>query len=158
MKLEQEWRVQTQCIDIYYWQNFLLCLHNIYTVLTSLTSNNCLSRSEIWSLFKHENLTAVNKIFEKNISLTSGVKLHAHLWNVHICFIFFLNLTNLICRGTDSSKYFGETHRLGDNESTEHILDRIFHWGRHAWANGMDLDQLQHLIRIYTICHSFSSF
>ena len=60
----------------------------------------------IWSLFKHENLTTGNKILWKrgeiapreqfllfstifSIYLTSGVKLHIHLWNVVVRFILF---------------------------------------------------------------------
>ena len=41
-----------------------------------------------------------------NISLLSGVRLHIHLLNVAVQFIFFLNSANLICRGADISKYF----------------------------------------------------
>ena len=61
---------------------------------------------KIWSLFTYENLTTDIKILWKrwelapkeqfllfyhnifNISLTSGVKLHIHLWNVVVQFIF----------------------------------------------------------------------
>ena len=32
-------------------------------------------------------------------------------------FIFFLNSENLVCRGTDISKYFRESLELRDNES-----------------------------------------
>ena len=59
----------------------------------------------IWSLLKHKNLTTANKILWKrgeiapkeqfllfrnifNISLTSGVKLHMHLLDVAVRFIF----------------------------------------------------------------------
>ena len=84
----------------------------IYTVRLSL-SRPCLSRItaylavKIWSLFYHGNLTTGNKILWKrgeiapkeqfnsplfhnifNISLNSGVKLHIHLWNVVVRFIF----------------------------------------------------------------------
>ena len=49
--------------------------------------------------------------------LTSGVKLHIHLLNVVVRFIVFLNSANLICRGTDISKYSRESLGLRDNES-----------------------------------------
>ena len=44
-----------------------------------------------------------------NISLTSTVQLHIYLLNVVVRVIFFLNSANLICRGTDISKYFRES-------------------------------------------------
>ena len=34
---------------------------------------------------------------------------------------FFLNFPNLLCRGTDFSKYFRESLRDGDNESRLHL-------------------------------------
>ena len=60
---------------------------------------------KLWSLFEHENLTTGNKIMWErgeiapkeqfllfstifSIYLTSGVKLHSHLWNVLLRFIF----------------------------------------------------------------------
>ena len=63
---------------------------------------------KIWSLFSHGNQTIGNKILRKggaislsfhnifNISPTSGVKLHIHLFE-----LLFLISANLICRGTD---------------------------------------------------------
>ena len=48
---------------------------------------------------------------------TSGVKLHIHLLNVVVQFIAFLTLSELICRGTDISKYFSESLWIRDNES-----------------------------------------
>ena len=50
------------------------------------------------------------------IFLTSGVKLHIHLLNVVVQFIVFLTLSNLICRGTDISKFFNESLGIRDNE------------------------------------------
>ena len=44
-----------------------------------------------------------------NISLTSGVKLHVHLWNVVCSIYFFLIPQNLICQCIDFSKYFRES-------------------------------------------------
>ena len=49
--------------------------------------------------------------------LTSGFKLHIHLLHVVVQFIVFLSSANLICRGTDISKYFRESFGLQDNES-----------------------------------------
>ena len=49
--------------------------------------------------------------------LTAGFKLHIHLLNVVVRFIVFLNSANLICRGTDISKYFRESPGLQDNKS-----------------------------------------
>ena len=54
-----------------------------------------------------------NNIF--NISLTSGVKLHIVKCGRSI--YFFLISANLICRGTDISKYFRAPLGLQDNES-----------------------------------------
>ena len=56
------------------------------------------------------------------IYLASGVKLHIHLLNVVVQFIVFLTLSTLICRGTDISKYFSESHGIRDNESRLYIL------------------------------------
>ena len=53
--------------------------------------------------------------------LTSGVKLHIHLLNVVVRFIVFVNITNLICRRMDISKYSREFLGLQDNES------RLYH-------------------------------
>ena len=36
---------------------------------------------------------------------------------------FFLNSANLICRGTDISKYFGESHGIRDNESRLYLME-----------------------------------
>ena len=59
------------------------------------------------------------------MSLTSGIKLHTHLWNLGVQFIFSLNSSNLICRGTDISKYFRESLGLRDNES-DYIIIHLF--------------------------------
>ena len=40
-----------------------------------------------------------------------------------VCFIYFLNSTNLICRGTDISKYFRESLGLRDNESRLYLVE-----------------------------------
>ena len=58
--------------------------------------------------------------------LTSGVKLHIHLLNVVVRFIVFLNSANLICRGTDISKYSRESLGLRDNESRLYLNRRVF--------------------------------
>ena len=53
--------------------------------------------------------------------LTSGVKLHIHLLIVVVRFIVFLTSANLICRGTDISKYSRESLGLRDNESRLYV-------------------------------------
>ena len=77
---------------------------------------------KVWSLLKHENLTS-NKILWKrgeiapsplfhnifNISLTSGIKITYSFVKCGCSIYFFLNSENLICRGTDISKYFRES-------------------------------------------------
>ena len=55
--------------------------------------------------------------------LTSGVKLHIHLSNVVVQYIVFITLSTLICRGTDISKYFGESLGIRDNESRLYLLN-----------------------------------
>ena len=82
---------------------------------------------KIWSLPKHENLTTGKKYCGKeeklllrsnfssfrnifNISVTSRVQLHIYLLNVVVRIIFFLSSVTLICRGTDISKCFRESH------------------------------------------------
>ena len=83
---------------------------------------------EIWSLPKHENLKTSKKILWKRREiapkeqflllfstifsiylLTSRVQLHIYLLNVVVRIMFFSILQVLICRGTDISKYFGES-------------------------------------------------
>ena len=56
-----------------------------------------------------------------NISLSSRVKLHIHLWKVVVQFTFFLNSANLICQGTHTSKYFRESLGLWDYESRLYV-------------------------------------
>ena len=51
------------------------------------------------------------------ISLTSGVKITYSFVKCGHSIYFFLNSANLICRGTDISKYFRETLGLLDNKS-----------------------------------------
>ena len=51
------------------------------------------------------------------IFLTSGVKLHIYLLNVVVEFIVFLNLSTLICQGTDILKGFSDSLGIRDNES-----------------------------------------
>ena len=45
-----------------------------------------------------------------------------YLLNVVIRIIFFLNSANLICRGTDISKYFRESLGIRDNESRLYLV------------------------------------
>ena len=51
------------------------------------------------------------------IFLNSGVKIHTHLLNVVVQFIVLLTLSTVICRGTDTSKFFIESLGIRDNES-----------------------------------------
>ena len=88
---------------------------------------------KICSLFKHENLTTGKKILWKrgeiasnfhnifnsffNISLTSGVKLHNHLWNMVVRFIFSSTLQTWyvevrICRSISESPLDFEITRV----------------------------------------------
>ena len=100
--------------------------------------NACLE-VKIWSLPKHENLTTGKKycgkeeklLLRSNFSyfpqyfqyiLTSRVQLHINLLNVVNRIIFFLNSANLICRGTDISKYLRESLGIRDNESGLYIV------------------------------------
>ena len=70
-------------------------------------------------------------IFNILVSLSSGGKLLVHLLNKVVQFIFFLTFANLICRGTDISKYFRES--LGrDNESG--LYFEALSRAEHRWA------------------------
>ena len=62
---------------------------------------------------------AISPLFHNifNISLSSGVKIAYSFVKRDYLIYFFLNTANLICRGTDISKYFRESLRLRDNES-----------------------------------------
>ena len=86
---------------------------------------------EIWSLPKHENLTTGKKkyygkeekllpispfhnIFSRSLTLSPIT----HIFVKCGCLNYFvLNSANLICRGTDISKYFRESSGIRDNES-----------------------------------------
>ena len=108
-------------------------------------SNNRLSLSEIWSLRKHENLTTGKKYCGKeeklllrsnfpsspqHVQYISNFKSPiTYLLNVINRIIFFLNSANLICRGTDISKYFRESLGIRDNES-RCICNRKLHRSR----------------------------
>ena len=94
---------------------------------------------EIWSLPKHENLTTGKKYCgkEEKLLLRSNFSSFPQYFQ-YICnfkspithiFVkcgclnyFFLNSANLICRGTDISKYFRESLGIRDNES------RLYFW------------------------------
>ena len=49
--------------------------------------------------------------------ISSRAQLHIYLLNVVVRVIFSLNSVNLICRGTDISKYFRDSLGIRDNES-----------------------------------------
>ena len=91
---------------------------------------------KIWSLPKHENLTTGKKILWKrgeiapkegaisslfpqyfSISLTSKESNYIYFAKCGCSNYFFLNSANLICRGTDISKYFKGSLGIRDNES-----------------------------------------
>ena len=71
---------------------------------------------KIWTLFKHENLATGNKILWKRGEIAPKEQYFQYISNTRsqITYIFvncgidlfFLNSANLICRGTDISKYF----------------------------------------------------
>ena len=107
---------------------------------------------KIWSLFLNETMPTGNKIMWKtgeiapkeqfllfstllyiNIFLTSGVKLHIHLFNVIVQVIVFLTLLTLICRGTDISKYFSESLGIRDNESRQYLYSTCIVNCRQLW-------------------------
>ena len=52
-----------------------------------------------------------------NIALTSRVKLRIHFLKCSCSIYFVLNSANLICGGTDISKYFKKSLESRDNES-----------------------------------------
>ena len=71
------------------------------------------------------NFSSFHNIF--NISLTSRVQLHIYARIFVKCGCanyFILNSANLICRGTDISKYFRESLGIRDNESRLYLLYR----------------------------------
>ena len=84
---------------------------------------------KIWSLFKHENLTTGNKILWKrgeisprshnifNIYLQLQESNYVYICEMWLFDLFILNSANLLCRGTDISKYFRQSLGLRDNES-----------------------------------------
>ena len=57
-----------------------------------------------------------------NVSLTSRVQLQIYLLNVVVRIFVFLNSANLICRGTDISKYLIVSLGIRDNESGLYIF------------------------------------
>ena len=94
---------------------------------------------KIWSLPKHENLTAGKKYCGKEEKLlprsnfSSISQYLQYIFNfmspITYKFVkcsytnyFFLNSANLICRSTDISKYFRESLGIRDNES------RLYFW------------------------------
>ena len=90
-------------------------------ISTSLISNNRLSRSEIWFLPKHENLTTCKKnIVEKRGNFFSFPQYFQYISNfkspnTHINVVNRISFSS--CRSTDISKYFRESLGNRDNES-----------------------------------------
>ena len=107
-------------------------LKSIYNRLS--LSRLRLSGTITYIVVKTGNLTKGNKILWKkgekcsffhnifNLCLTSAVKLYIHLWNMLVRFIFFLSSANLICQGTDISKYFRESLGFRDNKSWLYVF------------------------------------
>ena len=58
--------------------------------------------------------------------LTSRAQLHINLLNVVVRIIFFLNSANLICQGTDISKYF-RVPGIRDNESRLYLKKYVYY-------------------------------
>ena len=101
---------------------------------------------KIWSLPKHENLTTGKNILWKRgeIALKEQFLLFFHnIFSIHCISNFkspvtnifvkcgcskyiFLNSANLICRGTDISKYFIESLGFRDNESRLYFMFSVF--------------------------------
>ena len=72
-----------------------------------------------------------------NMSLILRVQLHIYLLNVVVRIIFFLNIANLICRGTDISKYFIESLGIRDNESrlcSSNCFASLFNYTKVSWS------------------------
>ena len=70
-------------------------------------------------------LGTISSLFHNifNLSLTSRESPITHIFVKCGCSnYFFLNSENLICRGTDISKYFGESLGIRDNESRLYLI------------------------------------
>ena len=76
-------------------------------------------KNHVRSLLLQKKLKTFAPLFHNifNISLNLRSQITIHLLNVVVRFIVFLNSANLICRGTDISKYSREYCGLRDNES-----------------------------------------
>ena len=125
------WSRLTQCVTYpaSCRQMDIIEIQSTLVISTSLISNNRLPRSEnlvpvlTWkcknryqNIVEKSNFSSFTTIFSTYL-LSSGVKLHIHLLNVVVRFIVFLNSANLICRGSDISKYSRKSLGLRDNES-----------------------------------------
>ena len=131
------------------YQNFLFENFGgkIFSIQSTLVSRLCLSRItaylevKIWPLFEYENLTTGNKIFwkrgESNFSSFSQYFQYICNFNNQTadsfvkcgCLIYFFSLSilqNLICRGTNISKYFRVSLGLWDNESQMYLNRHVF--------------------------------
>ena len=97
-------------------------------ISTSLISNKRLSRSKNLLSPMDQYILFSHSIF--NISQKSGVRLHI---NYVICLfdLFFLYSANLICRGTNISKYFRES--LRDNENWLYFFTHFRNLYREGW-------------------------
>ena len=96
----------------------------------------------IWSLSKHENLTTGNTILWKRklflrSNFSSFPQYFQYIYNFKSPFVyifvkcgwlnyFFLNSANLLCWGTDISKYFRESLGIQENESRLYSIKLVF--------------------------------
>ena len=87
--------------------------------ISQLVTKYCGKRVEIAPM---ENFPLFHNIF--NISLSRS-PISYSLVKSGCSFYFLLNSANLICRGTDISKYFRESLGLQDNESQLYMLPYI---------------------------------
>ena len=132
-------------------------IQSTLVISTSVISYNRLSRSENLDLLKHKNLTIGKKYcgkeeklllrsnfssFPQYFQYISNFKspiTYIDFLNMVVRFIFyyffFLNSANLICRGTDISKYFRGSLGIRDNESRLYVLfflhKKIYVMGTH---------------------------
>ena len=123
-------KIQYQAIT----KDVVIIKYSRLVILTSLISNNRLSRSDyLVPVLTWKSNNRWQNIVEKRTNCSWGAisPLFHNIFNRSIitssfvkcgCKIYlFLNSANQICRGTDTSKYFKESLGLRDNESGLYI-------------------------------------
>ena len=126
--------------------------HLLSIVRLRLSRINAYLEVKIWSLFKEENLTLGNKILWERGEIAPNFSVFpqyfqyiSNFWSqITYSFVkcgrsiysnyFFLSSANLICRGTDISKYFRESRGLRDNKSR--LYYHIYSKYRDNWMSG----------------------